>query len=216
MHITRSISHAFTTFEMYSITALFALSIVFQYKVFGESFYDDSFDFQRRAATSLSIEQNAQIILNHAKSDDLAQLQKNLPACLALPNSQLDKLVHDFLGSHPVGKGSPKRFVDYMRRFESDMEETDPGYFDVERRAGGAQDKALLGSMHSFLAKVDADDLKALNERFDIGSKSSPADKDKFTRAMVEFVGKCSSAKAARRLFQLREFLEEQMMNEDY
>lgn len=99
------------------LTAIFIISLVFiaQYNVFGASFYEEMFDFERRDAVISSVLSGENLIMNVATGDQVARLQKLLPNCLALSNADLQKLLEAFFTSHPAPTVRRKRYADYMR-----------------------------------------------------------------------------------------------------
>lgn len=183
--------------------------------MFGGSFQEDSFDFERRAAVSNLVIEGENLIQNAATGDQVAQLAKLLPSCLALPDATLQKLFEEFFVTHPAPTRRRKRSVDFMRRFENDMDgNPNQGSLEFGRRATDAEKKIIADDLNKFLSKMDKNHLAALTASADHIEKAGTSAEHKFIQLMIEFGGECAKTHKARRLFELRRFLENELMNE--
>ena len=201
-----------------SLITIFIVSLVFitqRSNVFGASFYEDMFDFERRDAVISSVLSGENLIMNVATEDQVARLKKLLPNCLTLSNADLQKLLEAFFNSHPDSIVRRKRYADYMKRFENNMDDEYHGYFNVERRVTNAEKTVIADNLNKFLAKLSQNNLSTLNQRIQLVNKGGVSEETRFLEAMIEVSDQCSTAKKARRLLQLRPFLENELMNDN-
>lgn len=199
------------------LLAFFIISSVFiaQNNVFGGSFQEDSFDFERRAAVSNLVMEGESLIQNAATQDQVDQLVKLVPTCLALPDNTLQKLFEEFFATHPAPNRRRKRSFDFMRRFENDMDgNPNQESLDFGRRATDAEKKIIADDLNKFLSKMNKNHLAALTESVNHVEKAGTSAEHKFIQLVIEFSGECAKTHKARRLFELRRFLEDELMNE--
>lgn len=83
------------------------------------------------------------------------------------------------------------------------MNDEYPSYFNVERRVTDAEKKAIADNLNKLLAKLNQNDLSTVNQRIQLANKGGVSEETRFLEAMIEFSDQCSTAKKARRLFEL-------------
>ena len=205
---------------MHAISCVFTfaiISLVFiaRYNVFGASFYEDSFDFERRDAVADSIFNGEHLLMNVATDSQVAELEKLIPVCLALPDAMLQKLLEEFFKVEPTLLGRRKRYADYMRRFENTMDDDFQGYFNAQRRVSDADKKTLADDLNKFLAKLSPSDRSTMSKHVEAAVKGGGAAESHYMALIVKFTEACPTANKARRLLALRRFLENELMNDN-
>ena len=207
-------------FNMNPITGLVAivlisLAVICEHNVHGASFYDDDFTFQRRDALTDWLAAQEKEFLDRATADQVSQLQKLLPACIALPDATFDKVLDEFFANNPPVVGRRKRSADFMRRFEDSLGSAGQEYFNVERRADDAAKAVVAKDLTKLLSKMTQSELTDLKERVAGAEQAGAKIENLFLNLTVELGKICARTKASRRLFALRQLLEDELMNED-
>lgn len=198
-----------------STFAILFLVFIARCYVFGASFYEDSFDFERRDAVSDSILMAEHIVINVATDSQVAELEKLVPSCLALPDAALQKLIEQFFKIESGLSVRRKRYVDYMRRFENTMDDDTQGSFNAQRRVSDADRKTIADDLSKFLAKLSPNDRSIINKHFEAAVKGGAGAESRYVALIVKFTQACPAAHKARRLLALRQFLENELMNDD-
>lgn len=204
---------------MLSITGLSIFVIIFfvfiaHHNVFGISFYEDSFDSERRDIVVDSILNGEHLILNVANDAQVTELEKLIPTCLALPDATLQKLLEASLRTELSSTVRRKRYADFMRRLQNNIDDDYQGYFNIQRRVSDTDKKVLADDLNKFLAKLTANDRSKLREHVQAAVKGGTATESHYLAVVVKFAETCPMANNVRRLLALRRFLDDTLMNE--
>ena len=167
--------------------------------MFGASFYDQEFAFERRAVDANKI----------AIDNGYAQLKKDLPVCLTLSNTALKVALKTYLADNPSGAGRRKRSADFMRRFEGSANRDAREYISFERRSKEEDEKSVVNDLNKLFTMMSQEDVIKLIYNVNATEKEGTDAERDILEEWIKFTRKCAQAKAARRLFALRQLLED-------
>ena len=203
---------------MHSIGGLFAVAIISlvvisQHDVFGASFYDDEFDFERRVPPAKEITKEEKAAAIAILKDGLAQLKKGLPVCLALPDASFRAVLKKHFAENPSEAGRRKRSADLMGLFEDDLAQE---LLSFERRSKDADEKAVVDDLGKLIERMNSKEQTLFVERITEFQDGTVDGIKEFMDYLIDLTEQCAKAKKSPRSFALREFLESELMNEDY
>ena len=190
-----------STIGLFAI-AIISLAVISQHDVFGASFYDQDYAFERRNEDALELAEEETIFLHAASDKELDELKKGITACMALPPISFQALLDKHFAENPFERR--KRSADLMELFE-----------DVARRSTRAERKKIEADLNELLGKMSNKELYVIIKRVRAAIEGGANKEKAFIKVVIDFVEKCDHAKKSRRLFALREFLESELMNED-